>query len=461
MNPTTRHKNIRLEFVSRDHIEIGDRVRTTLNGKSEGESLEELASSITMYGSVLEPVVLMDKATATGPLDKGHYPDRPYRLVAGERRFCSHLDADIGNDIAAIIFEGWSMAELRNAEFDENKIRKSMTPAEEILAIKRYHIHLVHAAAAEGKEWAIRDTATKTGKSKTNIHATLQQAEAIEANPELKNATSKKEITSKIKRNIRQTTVAKISAMVDLQYKLKGNKDDKNQELIASYKIGNFLTTKFKKGFQLVEFDPDYGFGLEEKRKTFAESGKDRMEGYGYLAEEFKDFTLEALQKSYDLMSNDSWLWVWGDMEYATWIQNAIRKVGFIHEPWQYFVWCKPTGQCRQPLYNKAAATELMWYARKGSPHMQIEGKKNWREYRIPVREGRHPTEKPIELYEMLLSEFTFRGARVLAPCAGSYNIGFAADNLDMKPEGTDITKGFRDEFVSRVAEGKKPWRSY
>jgi len=95
---------------------------------------------------------------------------------------------------------------------------------------------------------------------------------------------------------------------------------------------------------------------------------------------------------------------------------------------------------------------------------MQIEGKKNWREYRIPVRpkdENKHPTEKPIELYQMLLEEFTFRGARILSPCAGSYNIGFAADNLDMKPEGVDVTKNFRDEFVSRVKEGKKPWRSY
>jgi site-specific DNA-methyltransferase (adenine-specific) len=64
---------------------------------------------------------------------------------------------------------------------------------------------------------------------------------------------------------------------------------------------------------------------------------------------------------------------------------------------------------------------------------------------------GKHPTEKPHELYKFLIERYSNKGDTVLDPTAGSFNAVEAAYDLDRHGIGIEMNKTFYDRAVDRL----------
>lgn len=71
------------------------------------------------------------------------------------------------------------------------------------------------------------------------------------------------------------------------------------------------------------------------------------------------------------------------------------------------------------------------------------------------VNEKIHPTQKPVELLEMLISIFTDPGDVVIDPVAGSGSTLVAAENLGRKAHGFEIKKDFHKAACKWIEENR------
>lgn len=67
------------------------------------------------------------------------------------------------------------------------------------------------------------------------------------------------------------------------------------------------------------------------------------------------------------------------------------------------------------------------------------------------TRDGRHPTEKPIKLFQEILSDFTNRGQTVLDPFMGSGTTGVACVKLGRKFIGIELEQKYFDIACERI----------
>jgi len=64
---------------------------------------------------------------------------------------------------------------------------------------------------------------------------------------------------------------------------------------------------------------------------------------------------------------------------------------------------------------------------------------------------GKHPTEKPVELYKWLIQRYSPPGGTVLDPTAGSFNSCWAGWDLDRHCTGIEKDKAFYDKAVLKA----------
>jgi DNA modification methylase len=103
-----------------------------------------------------------------------------------------------------------------------------------------------------------------------------------------------------------------------------------------------------------------------------------------------------------------------------------------------------------------ASSYEMFFYARKGEARIVKQGRSNVLDYKpVPPQYKIHPTERPIEMIQDLISTFTLPNARVLVPFLGSGNTLLAANNLGMSAFGYELTKEYKDSFIVKVSTSK------
>lgn len=76
---------------------------------------------------------------------------------------------------------------------------------------------------------------------------------------------------------------------------------------------------------------------------------------------------------------------------------------------------------------------------------------------RRPKATDRHPTEKPVALYETFVSRFTDRGETILDPWAGSGTTGVAARNLGRRCVLIEKEERWCEMAAKRLGEGSQP----
>ena len=66
-----------------------------------------------------------------------------------------------------------------------------------------------------------------------------------------------------------------------------------------------------------------------------------------------------------------------------------------------------------------------------------------------------HPTQKPVKLYEWLLTNYAKDGDKILDTHLGSGSIAIACDNLGYDLEGYELDKDYYEAAISRLKEHK------
>lgn len=64
-----------------------------------------------------------------------------------------------------------------------------------------------------------------------------------------------------------------------------------------------------------------------------------------------------------------------------------------------------------------------------------------------------HPTQKPVKLYEWLLTRYAKEGDKILDTHLGSGSIAVACHNLGYELTGIEIDKTYFDKAVKRIRE--------
>jgi len=66
---------------------------------------------------------------------------------------------------------------------------------------------------------------------------------------------------------------------------------------------------------------------------------------------------------------------------------------------------------------------------------------------------GKHPTQKPDDLYEWLITRYSKEGDTILDPTAGSFASCFTAERLGRNAIGMEMDKGFYDKAVEKTKD--------
>lgn len=188
------------------------------------------------------------------------------------------------------------------------------------------------------------------------------------------------------------------------------------------------------KAFDLAIVDPPYGIG---------ENG-DRNKSRGKLAvaKDYKSFAGGDIEppsieyfKELQRVSNNQIIWG---------ANHFIDRIALPSSCW--IVWDKVTGD------NDFADSELAYTSFKTAVRNfrfqwsgMLQGDMKNKEQRI------HPTQKPIKLYEWLLTNYSKQGQRILDTHLGSGSSAIAAKNFGVDFVGCELDKDYYDAALARL----------
>ena len=440
---------MKLQIVPLDKIEFGDRRRKDY-GIKDGERIEDLAADIQENGLICPIAVYSENG------------EPPYILAAGGRRYLAHLYLKEFSIACRIYDKPLTPLQLKVIELSENLKRKDLDYMEKCNLQrdidgmqKEIYGEKSHTPGTDDADgWSLRDTASFMDRSPASVSQDIKLAEAHEAMPELglDKCKTQKEATKKLKRLSQEVVRSDIAKRAERELK------EQDKKFIDSYIIGDAFELIEKipnESMNLVEVDPPFGIGIQSQKKfDYKESSHEAVYGDSYneiAADYYPRFVFDLLKLCYNKMTNNSWLIFWfGPEPWFEMIYQAIIDTGFktrrLTAHWQ-----KPNGQTNQPQIYLASADEKFFYARKGDPVINKEGRSN--EFRfdpVPPAQKIHETERPVPLMREILTTFCWEGSRILVPFAGSGNTLIAAREESMFPLGFDLTKKYKDAFVAR-----------
>jgi len=455
--------NKKMDFIDPLKIDLGKRMRGDYVG------IEELADDMKVNGMISPIAIVLKSALDEAELKsmEPKDPRQPYLLIAGGRRTMAALSIQL-KQIPALIFEHTLTAmEIRTLELHENLNRKRLSPPEE-LAARAEILRLMQeqygekiSTAPDASGVSLRDVADQLGVSAATLSRDVQLHQFLQENPDLLSKVKTKADAARlreeeIKREALKEVARRQKMKSDVQPKLK-----KGDALIASYQLGNFFdgVGKVTDGIvNFVELDPPYAIDLHGQKKKADTSKYNEIKPTFY-----EDFMRKTLAECYRVMSSHSWLVCWFGPEpwfqpLADWIVEAGFEMKRIPG-----VWTKRTGQTHHPDKYLGNAAEFFFYARKGSPGMNKQGRINVFDY-SPVHSTKkiHPTERPIEMMQDIINTFARESSTVMVPFAGSGNTMLAAAKLGLPAFGWDLEEKYRNAFIHRVtSESYGSWKSY
>jgi ParB/RepB/Spo0J family partition protein len=432
----------KLAFIKLDDITFGDRRR-----EDYGE-VDALAKSIAERG-LIHPIAI-----------QSNDGNPPYLLAAGGRRFLAHKLLGRETIACRIYDHPLTSLELKAIELFENVDRKDLTPHEDCKLKQDIHnlmveIHGKKFSTTPGATgWSMRDTANALGKSVSTVSEDIKIADACEKMPqlELEKCKTKKEAL-KIIENFENTIVR--GELVKRAEKELGNDSSK---LAKCYIVKDFFegVKDIPTGsIDLVEIDPPYAIDLPDIKKSDLGYHANYGDSYNEVGKStYRQFLTDVVRECWRVMKQDSWLLMWFAPE--PWFEPVFEILTVNNFQCRRIpaLWTKASqpGQCFQPSIYMGNSYEMFFYARKGNPAIKKQGRIAQFDF-APVNPAQkvHPTERPVELLEDVLSTFTWEGSRVLVPFAGSGNTLIAAHNLKMLPIGYDLSPEYRDAFVARI----------
>lgn len=469
--------NRTLDYVDPKKIDLGERYRTNYG------DMAEMVADVRERG-IITPITLILKEAVKGEIENlgASDPSLPYLLMAGGRRLQAALEVGLEKIPAQIYRHTLTELELRIIELHENLMRKNFDFREEVESKARIHELLVgkygekFSTAADAPGVSLRDTAALIGVSPAVMSQDVRLAKAMKENPELAKATTKSEAFKMYDQLVKKEAMAEMSRRQRAK-KIQSDIDTQKKVILNSYQVGSFFegVKKVKDGIiNLVEIDPPYAIDLTKVKKD------GDTEHYNEIDPAFYEgFMRETFNEAYRCLTEHGWMicWFGPDPWFESiyqWIVEAGKPEAMSVDDWirsgrgfklrrMPALWTKRSGQTQQPAYNLANAVEYFFYARKGDPGIQRQGRINIFEYApVAPKKKTHPTERPIEMMEDIYTTFTREHATIMIPFLGSGNGILAAANRNMTAFGWDLSKEYKEAFDIEVMTGEfRKWKSY
>jgi site-specific DNA-methyltransferase (adenine-specific) len=471
-------KDRTLNFINPSDIDFGARARENYG------DMAEIVADVKERGIITPITVVAKEPLSAEELDtlEASDPEKPYLLLAGGRRTKASLEVGLEKMPAQIYYHVLSELELRITELHENIIRKNFDFREEVDAKARIHELLVGrygekmSTAIDAPGVSLRDTAAIIGVSPAVMSQDVRLSKAMRENPDIAKASTKTEALKMYDQMVKKEAMAMLAER-QKRKKVVSDEAAERKLIVQSYMIGNFFegVKKVKdKTVNLVEIDPPYAIDLTNVKKD------GQTDDYNEIDPAFYEgFMREAFNEAYRCLTDHGWLLCWFGPDpwfndIYQWIVEAGKPEGMEVEDWTRSnrgfklrrmpaVWTKRSGQTQQPAYNLANATEYFFYARKGDPGINRQGRINVFEYApVSSKLKDHPTERPIEMMEDIYTTFTRENATIMIPFLGSGNGILAAANRNMTAFGWDLSKAYQDSFSVEAMTGPfRKWRSY
>lgn len=454
------------KMVPISSIIVADRAREEYDGKGDSSKLSGLVDSIRETG-LINPLSVAhmgdEKGTEITKRDGEKVRIINYRLLAGERRLMAMKEVGYENVPVRVWPKSITPLQMETIELHENIHRLGLGWLERVKLEDKIHNTQVgiHGEKTSIGGWSQKDTAALIDISEGGLSQDRALARAAEVVPEIESAESKNEamkILLKMQEKIYQEELAK-----RLEDKRSSTPIDiARKEISERYIVGDFFDGVKKisaNSIDFVELDPPFGVRLKEQKKDTAVGALDE---YTEISEaKYPKFISSVFRECYRVMTKDSFIVVWyGFEKWGSRIKDWMEEAGFFVTGFPA-CWTKPNAQNNQPTLQMSNCHEFFYYGRKGTPIIVKQGRLNDFSYR-QSSDKIHPTEKPIELYEDILSVFCGEGYRILSPFLGSGNVILSASNLGMVAFGFDSSSHNRDTFVMRVFEGEPgSYKSY
>ena len=160
----------------------------------------------------------------------------------------------------------------------------------------------------------------------------------------------------------------------------------------------------------------------------------------------------EWLPEIYRILKQDTHCYIMINPRNLAELQTKAERVGFKFQ--NILIWYKNNATPNKYYLN---AYEMILMLRKGkAKNINNMGTKNVLQINNIIGNKKHPTEKPVELMEILINNSTDVGGVVIDPFMGSGSTGVACKNLDRQFIGIEIDEKYFNIAKERIENIEK-----
>lgn len=372
-------------------------------------SLQELADSIADKGLMHPIVVRNDSCT----------------LVAGERRlralrilsergtpYRCNGEAVFSGGVVCVRLSDLSEFQVREAEFEENVLRRDLAWQELNYAIAGLHRLREEQAASENRTQTVQDTANEilgrdaTGVQHTKITKALQIADNLH-DPEIANAKTEKEALKILERRANEEHRANLAREF-------GERSSKHE--IRQGSAFEFLPGVPDSSINIILTDPPYGIGADD----FGDQADARHDYEDTVDYAFKCYSL-VFTEANRICKDSAQILLFCDIRVFPTLYDLALQV--LEEAWSTWetplIWDKGNGMLPVPDRGPRRNYEAILYAYSGNRKWNTTGSSDI--ISIPgLSRPEFGAQKPTELYSDLLFRVSQPGDIVLDPFAGT-----------------------------------------
>lgn len=399
------------------HVPMKDIIVSKTRFRKEFNNIESLAESIDTIG-LLNPIIISEKNV----------------LIAGERRFKAYQLLK-KETIPAIIMNVDTLTE-KIIEITENLEREDFNWHEKVIATKNLHEAYF---AKYGKGWSERKTAEKSGISKSTISDDINLAECYLQNPEIFEGCKTKQQALKALKKFKVD-----EAMTELALRKKSASTAKKIRNMIHHGDCNVLIDKLPDKFvNSVISDPIFGMDVFENR--FVGDTPKLTNVFDDTKETFFK-TMKILIKKLDrVLKKDATFAIFCCILNFQFLKDEFQKIGFDVDQLP-LIWVRSQNTSRsirpEKYFNRTY--DLIVYGTRGNACLTRQGLNNVISIgSLPFTQKDHPTEKPVELMEELITRLCLPGHVVLDPMCGSGSTLVACLRRSMFPVGFEINESY------------------
>lgn len=420
---------------------------TRIRREFDETKLSELRESIASRKGLMHAIVLRDDGLT---------------LVAGERRLKAitklHIDKRPFTYNGVLVPHGMipfsktsqlSPLELMEAEYEENAIRLDVTFLERAKALSDLHNLRSVQAEAKGQTQTLQATASEVlGRTAQGGHITqVRNALLINSfaeDPRVKAAKSEKEAFNVVKGILTDKFTAALAKNVAAE----------KQATPHVALLGDMETVASSLDpdqFDVVITDPPYGIDAD---KFSATDG-----GEAGVRHEYKDdkelahkIMRATIMHGTVVAKQDAAMYIFCDFADFDWLRGLANSHGWTAWDRPLF-WHKPGGgMMGDTQHGPRRSYETIMFAYRGNKRTTGVYLDVIVHQPPPLIRG-HSAEKPVAVYANLLKRSTVPGMKVVDFCSGTGPIFVAANQLQLRATGIELSEKHYNTGLTRIAD--------